>query len=294
MDGVDTQEAAKRTGQQLVDLGVIIHYKSLKTFVVSDVDLYQFRNMSKLLESGGGNQRPGTASGRLRRGSATSVSRSSIASSRTSLARSSWNSRLSVSSIRSDNSLASLAMGLQQGAGGSFEEYADDSSSPLHIAAARGEVGAIRALLSELGVDELDGSGRTPLMYAVIGNRFKACKVLVKCKADVNARDDNGNTPLMWAACRGCSESMKELLKLGADVSLADNSGRTSIHWATKLNRMDCLECVLSPPCRCVLIGPLSAPPFPCPPSTNHRPNAVRPSHLLSPLRQPVSCLGAP
>lgn len=242
-DNVCTPEAAQHAGQQLVDLGVIVHYKRLRTFVVSDIDLYQFRNMSQLIESGGGNQqRPSSAaSGRLRRFS----SRSSIssASSRSSLAGSrGWNSRLSVSSTRSDNSLSSLAFGLQQGAGGSLEEYADASSSPIHVAAARGEIAAIRALLSELDVDEVDGSGRTPLMYAVIGNRVKACKFLVKCKAAVNARDVNGNTPLMWAACRGCSEAMKEILKMGGDVSMADNSGRTAIHWATKLNRLDCLE----------------------------------------------------
>lgn len=65
-----------------------------------------------------------------------------------------------VSSIRSDNSLSSVARGLMDTSGGA-EEYVDASSSPLHIAAARGEISTIRSLLGRIHIDEVDGSGRT-------------------------------------------------------------------------------------------------------------------------------------
>ena len=37
----------------------------------------------------------------------------------------------------------------------------------------QGDMHAISALVTEKGVDFLDNSGRTPLMYAVIGNKVR-------------------------------------------------------------------------------------------------------------------------
>ena len=72
------------------------------------------------------------------------------------------------------------------------EDMLDDpevSRGPIHIAAQQarsqkflhfvaylffqGDMHAISALVTEKGVDFLDNSGRTPLMYAVIGNKVR-------------------------------------------------------------------------------------------------------------------------
>jgi ankyrin repeat protein len=109
----------------------------------------------------------------------------------------------------------------------------------------QGDLAAVRALVAEHGLDQLDNFGRTPLMFAVIANRGKVCRFLLKSGANVNARDDNGNSALLWAACRGCRDAARVLLADGADIEAADLAGRSALHWACKLKRPDVLEMLL-------------------------------------------------
>ena len=50
------------------------------------------------------------------------------------------------------------------------------------------------------GVDYRDHGGRTPLMYAVLGNQPKMCELLIQLGADVNATDYASLGPLLWSA----------------------------------------------------------------------------------------------
>jgi len=166
----------------------------------------------------------------------------------TSLSRSkSWGSQSSLLSMRSVSSSTSYSSLAPTGEHyeAVFDDDAESGKSPLHVAAGKGDVGTMRRLIGDYGIENIDSQGRTPLMYAVIGNKGKACKLLVKLGADINGRDDLGNTPLIWGACRGTRDSLKELLKMGADVASADNEGRSAIHWSTKLKRVDCLDLLL-------------------------------------------------
>lgn len=45
------------------------------------------------------------------------------------------------------------------------------------------------------GVDYRDHGGRTPLMYAVLGNQPKMCEVLLGMGAAVNTKDSSNLTP---------------------------------------------------------------------------------------------------
>lgn len=237
IEGIQTAQEAITFGQQMVDLGVFGHVKGNKQFTKSDSEVYQFRKMD-----GKGNLvRPGSATSVMSRRSTTSnLNRDG------SLSRSrAWSSRQSMVSANSQSSL-SLMSGVSRFPGAtSVDDYQDKNCSPLHLAAAKGDISSIRLLIQEVNIDIIDSSGRTPLMYAAISNRSRMTKFLIKNGADLNYRDDLGNTCLIWAACRGCRDSIKELLKLGADVALVDNQGRTAIHWATKLRRVECLDYLL-------------------------------------------------
>lgn len=88
------------------------------------------------------------------------------------------------------------------------------SDNPIHVAAMNGAgISQLKSLAMQFGVEHRDSGGRTPLMYAVIGNQPKMCELLLKLKASVNARDMTGLTPLLWATYKAHADVIKVLLK---------------------------------------------------------------------------------
>ena len=88
------------------------------------------------------------------------------------------------------------------------------SNIPIHMAAMEGvAIAQMKALVREFGVDFSDDGGRTPLMYAVIGNQPKMCELLIKMKASVSCRDMTGLTALLWATYKAHADIIKVLLK---------------------------------------------------------------------------------
>ena len=70
---------------------------------------------------------------------------------------------------------------------------------------------------------------KTPLFFV---SDEETTELLIKAKADVNARDDSGMTPLHRAAQEGYVSVAKILIKNGADVNAADNQKETPLHIA--------------------------------------------------------------
>lgn len=94
--------------------------------------------------------------------------------------------------------------------------------------------------------------GQTPLMWAAAEAQPAMVKLLVKHRADVNARSNvnewerqvtaeprmqarpsGGFTPLLYAARKGCLECAQILVKAGADKNLTDPDGVTPMLLAT-------------------------------------------------------------
>ncbi len=67
--------------------------------------------------------------------------------------------------------------------------------------------------MTEFGVDYTDHGGRTPLMYAVLGNQPKMCEALLTLGAAVNAKDSSGLTPLLWATYQARAQVIRTLLR---------------------------------------------------------------------------------
>ena len=108
---------------------------------------------------------------------------------------------------------------LMVNSGGRWSVYARNRNgeTPLHKAAAVGNVDTIRFLVKErLDVSDIDDRGETR-------------------ESDTSERDNRGETPLHHAARNGQIEAVRCLVKeLGADVNAEDRKGETPLRKALK------------------------------------------------------------
>ena len=134
--------------------------------------------------------------------------------------------------------------------------------APIHTAAGRCDVEALRRLLAEgVSPDAADDEdrGRTPLhnlcLTSLQGNldavSFAACfKLLCDAGANLDATSGSGNvtvpvTPLQCMALNRDATIVSLLLEAGANVNTADSLGYTALHLAA-FQSADCVEVLLA------------------------------------------------
>jgi uncharacterized protein len=90
-------------------------------------------------------------------------------------------------------------------------------STPLMLAAARGETGVLRCLLDKgAKVNARDSDGWTALMGATVEGHLEAVILLLDNDSDVGAINSNGETALMMASAMNRSEIVKLFRERGA------------------------------------------------------------------------------
>jgi ankyrin repeat protein len=96
-------------------------------------------------------------------------------------------------------------------------------SSELYDAVSRGDLAAVRALISQgADVNEQHYHGYTALMVAALEGYSEIVQLLIQEGADVTLKDDSGNTALVNPCLRGHTAVVHLLLKAGADVKSKD------------------------------------------------------------------------
>ena len=107
-----------------------------------------------------------------------------------------------------------------------------DGQSLLHVAAGRGSVPIIDALLEDTKADvqALDANANTPLDSAVLHGQLAAVETLLRHHADVKyVHPLDGCGALHEACMRGFATLLQPLLDAGADPSARDRFGQTPL-----------------------------------------------------------------
>ena len=119
--------------------------------------------------------------------------------------------------------------------GGADVNELDLYGSPLHHAAAHGNIEVTTALIDAGANLEAEGEPARahPLHVAAQNDQAHVAKLLVERGAQVNARDGEGRTPLIVAAANDKLGVAKMLMSHGADPTVADTVyGDTPLHHA--------------------------------------------------------------
>ncbi|KAM0833004.1 hypothetical protein ACQ4PT_064507 [Festuca glaucescens] len=114
----------------------------------------------------------------------------------------------------------------------------------LHIAAIRGQYGAMKILLEHHADRNMVFSTcYTPLIAALTAGSLKCVKLLIKAGADVKGL--GSANPLVVAATEGLNDCLKWLLDAGADPNVPDDFGQLPIELGASNNRREYVKILL-------------------------------------------------
>ena len=74
------------------------------------------------------------------------------------------------------------------------------NTTPLHVACFNGHADIVEVLIKKKAQIEAKSYSLTPLAVAAQGGHTRCVEILARCGADVEATDDGGRTPLMLAS----------------------------------------------------------------------------------------------
>lgn len=118
--------------------------------------------------------------------------------------------------------------------------------TPLHFAAARGDLPAAASLLANgQAVDQRNGNGRTALFEAAKRGHTALLPLLLHHGANPNAKGKQGYTPLLAAAEQGHAVTIEVLLANGADIRATCTSGDSALHRAVRRGHLAAAQTLL-------------------------------------------------
>ena len=118
---------------------------------------------------------------------------------------------------------------------GAWEGQRPSGGADLHVAAASGDLGKVKALI-ELGVDldAKDNWGDTPIHRASLYGRATVVRALVEAGANVNVERKFGYAPLHFSLMNRHADVALCLIERGADVDAANIYRERPLHFAAR------------------------------------------------------------
>ena len=130
-------------------------------------------------------------------------------------------------------------------AGADLDVTSYNGLTPLHLAARQGHASVVEALAAAgASIEARDTDGNTPLHDAT--GDAKAIRVLVAAGAALEDKGTDGTTPLHRAAALGNAASIEVLLALGASHSSLDDGGETPLHEAAYKGHVDAIRVLVA------------------------------------------------
>ncbi|KAK3379621.1 ankyrin repeat-containing domain protein, partial [Lasiosphaeria ovina] len=132
---------------------------------------------------------------------------------------------LSVNHLTLDQALRQEPTSLNQHDGTGF--------TPLHWAVLRDDVDSISTLLAwKTDVDCRDIEGNTPLHIACRSTKLQAVRLLLAAKCSVSLPNDFSSTPLH---ATHMIRKLQILIRAGTDINSRDYRLRAPVHWASRV-----------------------------------------------------------
>ena len=130
---------------------------------------------------------------------------------------------------------------------------AGSNKTPLHFAAARGDLGCLTVLLdAKADVLRFDADNRCPLALACMNGQGEAAAQLMAATAAkhvaplLKVPDENRWTCLHHAVSGGSLQAAAALLHAGAETSAQERTGRTPFHLAAAVGQERMVEALLA------------------------------------------------
>ncbi|XP_051021869.1 transient receptor potential cation channel subfamily A member 1 isoform X2 [Acomys russatus] len=123
----------------------------------------------------------------------------------------------------------------------------DYGNTPLHWAAEKNQVESVKFLLSEGANPNLRNNNMmAPLHIAVQGMYNELTKVLIEHDTtDINLEGENGNTAVMSTCAKDNSDVLQSLLEKGAKLCKSNKWGDYPVHQAAFSGAKKCMELIL-------------------------------------------------
>ena len=135
---------------------------------------------------------------------------------------------------------------LERDTGVNAEELFGYRGRLLHRASADGRTGVVRMVLRcKADVNAKGDMQWTPLHFASCHGHLEIVKLLVERKANVNAQVRDHGTPMHLATRRGHVEIVRVLLRNEGDAHIRTEDGRTALEIATALGNHDIAQLLL-------------------------------------------------